>query len=229
MSDWLTPIDIYCERLGPGLIAEPLNAFSNIAFMVAAGFAWRYGRYHKTNTLGSYWLIVLLFLIGIGSGLFHTFANGWSREADKLPILIFQLSYVIIYAYHMGEGRLRYPWVGSLGLVLAYLLVRFLFRQLPQDWLNGSIIYFPALIFALGIAFYHYKSVRSRRFILFQAGGCFVMAIIFRSIDMSICSAILVGSHFLWHMITSLALYLAIIGLMLLRYEKIVIKNSYFR
>jgi hypothetical protein len=26
------PIDAYCERLGPGLWAEPLNALTNLAF-----------------------------------------------------------------------------------------------------------------------------------------------------------------------------------------------------
>jgi hypothetical protein len=30
------PIDAYCERLGPGLWAEPLNAVTNLAFIVAA-------------------------------------------------------------------------------------------------------------------------------------------------------------------------------------------------
>ena len=31
-------LDLYCERLGPGLLAEPLNAVTNGAFLVAA---WR--------------------------------------------------------------------------------------------------------------------------------------------------------------------------------------------
>ena len=34
-------IDIYCERLGPGFWAEPLNATSNLAFIVSATLlAW---------------------------------------------------------------------------------------------------------------------------------------------------------------------------------------------
>ena len=34
--DWMAPLDGYCERLGPGLWAEPLNFLSNAAFLVAA-------------------------------------------------------------------------------------------------------------------------------------------------------------------------------------------------
>ena len=29
-------MDAYCERVGPGLLAEPLNAVSNISFLLAA-------------------------------------------------------------------------------------------------------------------------------------------------------------------------------------------------
>jgi hypothetical protein len=37
MSGWVfTPVDIYCERVAPGLLAEPLNAASNIGFFIAA-------------------------------------------------------------------------------------------------------------------------------------------------------------------------------------------------
>ena len=43
-ESWLTPIDSYCERLGPGFWAEPLNAAKNGAFLAAALYAlvlWR--------------------------------------------------------------------------------------------------------------------------------------------------------------------------------------------
>jgi hypothetical protein len=29
-------IDAYCERIGPGLLAEPLNALPNASFLIAA-------------------------------------------------------------------------------------------------------------------------------------------------------------------------------------------------
>ena len=33
--DWSTPVDLYCERLGPSFWAEPVNAFSNAAFLIS--------------------------------------------------------------------------------------------------------------------------------------------------------------------------------------------------
>ncbi len=44
-GDWLTPICAYCERGDPGFWAEPVNALSNAAFLIAAGLAaWRLRR-----------------------------------------------------------------------------------------------------------------------------------------------------------------------------------------
>jgi hypothetical protein len=39
-----TPVDIYCERTDPSFWAEPVNALTNIAFLLAAALAfcaWR--------------------------------------------------------------------------------------------------------------------------------------------------------------------------------------------
>lgn len=40
-SALFTPVDIYCERLGPSFWAEPFNAVTNASFLIAAWFAWR--------------------------------------------------------------------------------------------------------------------------------------------------------------------------------------------
>ena len=87
--DWTQQVDGYCERLDPGLWAEPLNAVTNLAFLIAAFAAWRLVR-HDGLPLAKL-LVLILTLIGIGSGLFHTFATIWASLADTLPILAFIL------------------------------------------------------------------------------------------------------------------------------------------
>lgn len=88
----LTPVDLYCERTGPGLWAEPANALTNLAF-VAAGLwgVWQVRRY-KTGTFAevlAWWVVA----IGIGSTLFHIFASKGTIWADILPIAGFTLAY----------------------------------------------------------------------------------------------------------------------------------------
>ena len=79
--DWNAQVDGYCERLAPGLWAEPWNAVTNLAFVLAAIWVWRRGGDVPVRVLAA-----ILFVIGIGSGLFHTFATRWAGVADVLPI-----------------------------------------------------------------------------------------------------------------------------------------------
>ena len=76
--EWSAQVDGYCERLGPGFWAEPVNALTNLAFIVAAIWAWRRGE----GELPVRVLAAILFAIGVGSGLFHTLGRGGGCGAD---------------------------------------------------------------------------------------------------------------------------------------------------
>src|SRR5512139_1525468 len=91
-------IDLYCERLGVGLMAEPANALTNAAFFIAAYLLWRAWRRQNPRSPGLLLLIALVVAIGIGSSLFHTFATVWARVLDEVPILLFQLAFMWLYA-----------------------------------------------------------------------------------------------------------------------------------
>ena len=77
-------IDLYCERIGPGLLAEPLNAATNGFFVIAAWWCWRSARASTRRDVEV--LAVTMFAIGIGSGLFHTFATPWAELLDVIPL-----------------------------------------------------------------------------------------------------------------------------------------------
>ena len=97
--DWSAQIDSYCERLGPGFWAEPVNAVSNAAFLIAAFILWR-----KLRGQGlplAMGLVGILAAIGIGSFLFHSFATRWAALADVLPILIYILVYIYTAIYFL--------------------------------------------------------------------------------------------------------------------------------
>ena len=85
-------VDIYCERLDTGLWAEPINAATNAAFILAGIIMWL----RCKNSAEGRILAFLLFLIGCGSFLFHTFAQTWAAILDVTPILIFILTYIYV-------------------------------------------------------------------------------------------------------------------------------------
>ncbi len=196
-------VDLYCERLGPGLWAEPVNAITNLAFLIAAALVWRLAKQRQTISTDVKLLTGLLAAIGIGSSFFHTFATTWARVLDVVPILMFQLVYVWIYCRRLVGMRLKI----IAGLLVIYLVLALFGRQFPHV-LNGSLTYAPAVVVLLVLGLYHYGTMKAERFMILGASSVFLISIISRTIDSAICPYFPIGTHFLWHIFNSAALYL---------------------
>jgi hypothetical protein len=203
-------IDLYCERLGPGIIAEPINALTNLAFVVAAYAAWRLADQYRSMSVETGLLIGLMVAIGIGSGLFHTFATNWARVLDVLPILLLQIAYLWIY----GSRIIMMKTVHLEGLVILFLIAAYFGRQFPH-LLNGSLIYLPAFIMLLGLGLYHYHHARVEPTLLLWATAVFSASLFLRSIDLAVCKYVPIGTHFFWHLFNGLLVYLAFRGLLM--------------
>jgi ceramidase len=197
-------IDLYCERLGPGLWGEPLNTSTNLAFFLAAWGAGRLARRAGRRSLGIAVLIALMAAIGTGSALFHTFATPWARVLDVLPILVFQLYFLWLYCRTvmcLGPSS-------SGGAVAGLLIGALVGRRFPAV-LNGSLAYAPALVVLIGLGVFHFKKAKRERLAMLAASGAFALGLLFRTIDSPDCRYVPVGSHFLWHVFTALVTYLS--------------------
>lgn len=203
-------IDLYCERLDNGLWAEPINAFTNLAFVVAGYVAWRLADQRDSMSPGIGLLIALIVAIGVGSDLFHTFATNWARVLDVLPILLFQLVYLFMYGRQIAKIRLS----TLTGLVVLFILAADLARQFPNI-LNGSLIYLPALVMLFVLGPYHYRHARVEPTLLLWATAVFSVSLFFRTIDLDVCKFFPIGTHFLWHLFNGLLVYLAYRALLL--------------
>ena len=205
-------IDLYCERLGPELWAEPINALTNLAFLVAAWATWVLARRSASRSGEVMPLVVLMVVIGIGSALFHTYATTWARVLDVLPILSFQTLYIWVYSRRIisiGRG-----W--SMLLAGGFLAAAIVGREFPAIG-NGVLRYLPALLAFFGLAVYHYVANKQGQRLLLAASGLFLLALIFRTVDLAVCSHLAVGTHFLWHVLDAAVLYLATRALILNR------------
>lgn len=207
MNDY---IDIYCERVTPGLWAEPLNALSNLAFLIAAWAIWRLAQRQPKVPVGIWILITLATSIGIGSALFHTFATQWANLLDVIPIGLFQLTFLWLYSRQVM--RLKYQYVGA--LIVGFLWASHFSQQFPH-FLNGSLSYAPAWLILFGLSIYHYQQQQRQPWILLAASGVFLLALIFRTLDQSICPSVSIGTHFLWHLCNGVLLYLSARALIL--------------
>lgn len=201
--DWTAPINAYCERLGPGYWAEPVNALSNAAFILAGLAALRIWHRRGGDDLPVLILTVIIFLVGIGSFLFHTHANYWSLLADVLPITLF------IYVYFFFAMR-RMIGMGAARAILAlvgFILFSLGFRQLfPPGLLHGSAGYLPALLALLAVAAVLRLRGQALAQSLLAAAGLFAVSLTFRTIDPVVCHELPVGTHFLWHVLNAILL-----------------------
>lgn len=201
-------IDLYCERLGPGAWAEPINASTNLAFLLAAWLSWRAAGQARVLFFDVWLLIGLSASIAVGSALFHTLATTWAHVLDVAPILMFQLVFLWIYCRRI----VQISSVCTAGLVLAYLGIALWARQFPQ-LLNGSLGYAPAFLVLVALGIYHFVSRRTDPLLFISASGVFLVSLVFRTADAAICPYFPVGTHFLWHLCNALLLYLLTKGL----------------
>ena len=199
---WSAPIDLYCERLAPGLLAEPLNAISNLAFLIAA---WSLrARLDPRRDADLLWLQCLLALVGCGSLIFHTVATRWASVLDVAFIAIFVLLYV-----HRALVRLfGWPaWRAAGALVGVLLTTAALAAALRLPALNGSELYLgPWLaLIVLAVGCPHAAAGRWLRL----AAGLFALSMLFRSVDLRLCPLWPIGTHFGWHLNNALVLWCA--------------------
>lgn len=198
----------YCERLGqPAFWAEPLNAITNGAFILAAiaGFWlwWARGR----RDIPSLLLIGITMLIGIGSFLFHTIPNRTTVMLDVLPIQAFILLY-------FGLALRRYLalplWEAILGPLVFLVVSAGIVEFVGSRTLRGGIGYLPALaalfVFAYLVGRRQDDLSRRRARGLVLAGLIFTGSLAFRTLDMPLCGVWPVGLHFLWHLLNAVVL-----------------------
>lgn len=199
-------IDIYCERMSPDFWAEPLNAISNISFLIAAYFGYKLLKNGKKQP-DLIALIAICASVGIGSFLFHTFAVTWALYADVIPIGIFIYTAIGIFLKRViGLSNLK----TAIGLATFFLIGYANSQLIPKEALNGSVEYLPALL-AL-IIFGLWSKIKT----FYLASGIFILSLTFRSLDMQLCSLTLgFGTHIFWHLLNGYLLYLVIKGLVI--------------
>ena len=197
-------VDLYCERIGPGFWAEPINALTNIGFVFAAWFIWRIAVREQAHDSSIAVITGMIVAIGIGSFLFHTMATPFTRWLDIIPIFVFQLLYIGFYTRRV----INLP-VAVIGILLLVFLAASVYGGQFPEVINGSLIYAPALLVIFVLGLYHYLSQKVERGLLLGAASIFLLSIFFRSIDNMICTQFVLGIHFLWHILNMLVIYLA--------------------
>ncbi|CAO4170299.1 ceramidase domain-containing protein [Methylorubrum populi] len=206
-ASWFEPVRAYCERTDAGFWAEPVNALTNAAFLLAAGLAVRHARGDGPVLA----LAAVVFVVGLGSFLFHTLANRWSMLADVIPIAVFIYGYFALAMIRFfGLGPLVATAVTltfaafNLGLTPA---LDALSGRSVAGLTNGSIDYVPAILALLGVGLALLPRAPGIARSVLVTAGIFLVSLAFRTVDVASCGSLPLGTHFLWHVLNAVVLY----------------------
>ncbi|MYW91841.1 hypothetical protein G3I59_14850 [Amycolatopsis rubida] len=192
--NWTAYVDGYCERTAPGLWGEPLNDLANLAFLAAAGMVWWRADGQRAGRV----LAALIGLIFVASGVFHLVATRWGAVADSTAILIFTLFYAAAFPRIFFPAKAAWSWLGA----LAFLAITGASAAL------GGGLYLPALAGLAGFAIALGVKRDSYWLHFTMAAAVFALSLSFRAIDGVICGDFPAGTHFLWHVLNAVVLYI---------------------
>lgn len=220
MSELFVFIDLYCERTAVGFLNEPLNAFSNASFILAGLWALFFFRREQVSLV--FWLLCGLgAVIGVGSFAFHTVPSVFTQWLDVIPIWAFVFTYAMAITHSVVGKR----WLYTLSVCAVVLIsVIILFKVAGNSVsatppggearpLNGSLQYLPVVLVLLSFSMIATLMNHGIKRHLWLATGLFAVALIFRTIDIAVCTTFPIGTHFIWHLLDGALIAVLLHGL----------------
>lgn len=196
---WQEQIIAYCERTDFSYWAEPVNAVTNVAFVIAAAVVWPHTRGHVLARL----MAVVLVAIGVGSFLWHTHATAWAGLLDVLPIVVF----ILLYLFAATRDYLCAP--GWLALIVGALFIPY---AAGVSWAVGLVwpaaganaAYFSVAILIAGYGAWLRQTPVGKG--LLGGAALLCVSLGFRMADASVCDGFPLGTHFMWHILNAVML-----------------------
>lgn len=202
---WSSQIDIYCERTDLSLWSEPLNALTNLAFLLAAALLWQaQSRTSQRVDARDRALALMIGAIGLASFLFHTLATVWAALADTLTILAFAAYFLFLFLVRVARlgGALAFVGAG----VFAALSYAFP-KMLPPGLATGSAGYLPYVIALALMGGYLWRTGGASARAFLGATLLFLVSLALRTVDPVLCRWFPLGTHFTWHLLNAVVLY----------------------
>ncbi|MBO0903932.1 ceramidase domain-containing protein [Jiella sonneratiae] len=206
--DWTAPIDDYCERTSAAFWAEPLNAWTNIAFIAAALLGLSLWKMRGGRDEPALALCLLVAVIGAGSFLFHTVATRWASLADVVPIAVFIYGY---FALALSRFFALTPLVAAAGTAV-FFAASLVVEPVLAAIVGSSAGYMPGLFALVGVGGILVSRREEPGTLVLGAGATFFVSLIFRMLDAPLCEVWPLGTHAVWHVLNAVTLGLLLVA-----------------
>ena len=207
---------IYCETMSAtsaGFPIEPMNTISNGVIVMFGLLGLYFVGKRAPRAADLYVLCALLITTGIGSGIWHGFRDSDALFFEVQSGLFFLFAVVFFWARrlwsYLGAALFLTLFYGGFSFSREYW-DRAIFGIPVQRWVALA----PVVILA-GIALIAQTYIHSKRAAILggMALSSAIVALSFRTIDLSACAYIPYGTHFLWHSFLSAGGFLGILAL----------------
>jgi hypothetical protein len=132
----------WCEETLCSWISEPANTWSNLAYFIAAIVIYRWTR--KSDQVSMRYLPYAMFLMGLGSYIYHMSNNYFSQIIDFVGMYIYIYWLAILNMMRLG-------WVKTMKSALGYYLAFIVVNTIALHLMYLAGIKFQLLVLIAGI------------------------------------------------------------------------------
>lgn len=203
-----TPIDggpIYQEFNALGWIKEPWNAITSLLFFIPVFYFGLKTRWQARKYWMWFTIVPFLILNGVGSTAYHAFRDSYvfrymdfvgAATAAFLVMLFF-------WQYVLNSWWKALPAI----LLINCLRIPFFYIDLPKQWTININYIITGVMAGVPIVVYLIRKKGHQISALLGTVGFMILALVFRLIDREPWQPFPMGTHFLWHLCTTLALF----------------------
>ena len=127
-------ISRWCERISSGIFKEPVNALSNLGFIIAGLLMFsvlsrdsqnteHINKFHGLTPISTLYAGTVVCL-GIGSMVMHGTNSDWGAWADNLSMIMYILLPWLINVREMGRWRIKNFFIVYIIIVLIFAISR---------------------------------------------------------------------------------------------------------
>ncbi|ALG08055.1 ceramidase domain-containing protein [Kibdelosporangium phytohabitans] len=202
-------VDNYCERTDGSFWSEPLNAVSNVSFLIASVAAWlvvrRTARAAGAPAAELYALPALIFVIFFGSSAFHTTATRWGLALDSGSIAVFMVYFIVLWARLYWDLPWSRAWIAAPIFLAFTALISLLPIGMPGTYLAAVL----GLVVLAGLLLFSRHEDRKTHWPWYLGTALvFAVSLTSRTLDQPLCDEMPIGTHYIWHTLNGVVLYL---------------------
>lgn len=187
--------------------ATVLNVGSNISYCFASLYCIHHIIKSKKVFKLTLFFSILTGFVAIGSTLYHLFMTPLAQLSDVIPCWLFMLTYVGAAMYYMLGWSKKMSVLAMVIFMISLAITGSFHLEAPEvPWIPGGVMLW---IICIVMSKRHMQTAGD----MGVAAACFTIALPIKALDSYASIYAAIGTHWVWHIITSIMFVYLITGM----------------